>query len=73
LTHLDRFAALAARGRAARRALEAAGPDARSAALRASAAEIRARAKAILDVNAKETEAACERGQTGAFLDRLTP
>lgn len=72
MTHLDRFAALAAKGRAARRALEAAGPDARSAALLASAAEIRTRAKAILDVNAKETEAARERGQTGAFLDRLT-
>jgi glutamate-5-semialdehyde dehydrogenase len=72
VTHRDRFAALAANGRAARRALEAAGPDARSAALQAGAAHIRANACAILAINARETEAARERGQTGAFLDRLS-
>ncbi|KAA5803599.1 glutamate-5-semialdehyde dehydrogenase [Alkalicaulis satelles] len=72
MTISERFAAMAARGRAARLAVERAGPEARSAALKAGAAAIRARADAILSVNAKETQAARTRGESAAFIDRLT-
>ncbi|MCC5996029.1 MAG: glutamate-5-semialdehyde dehydrogenase [Oceanicaulis sp.] len=72
MTVAERFAAMAARGRAARQALERAGPGVRSAALSAGADAIRARADAILEINARETAAARAGGESAAFLDRLT-
>lgn len=61
-------------GKAARRAatdLATTGGEQRNAALASAAAALRANAPAILKANARDMEAARERGLTGAMLDRL--
>jgi glutamate-5-semialdehyde dehydrogenase len=65
---------LAGMGEAARRAFEvvsAATPQARTVALKAMAAAVRAHASAILAANAKDVAAARESGLSEAKLDRL--
>jgi glutamate-5-semialdehyde dehydrogenase len=57
--------------RAASAGMAKAGPMMRTAALKAMAAQIRARAPAILEANAKDMAAGREKGLTGAMLDRL--
>jgi glutamate-5-semialdehyde dehydrogenase len=57
--------------RTASAALAKAGPDRRTAALKAMAARIRAAEAAILDANAKDMAGGRDRGLTGAMLDRL--
>ena len=57
--------------RAASAAVSNAGPDARTAALKAMAAKIRATAPEILVANATDMEAARAKGISGAMLDRL--
>jgi glutamate-5-semialdehyde dehydrogenase len=62
-------------GRAARRAARAvalAPAEAKNRALRAAAAEIRARSGAILAANAQDVAEAKARGTAASFLDRLT-
>jgi glutamate-5-semialdehyde dehydrogenase len=66
---------MAALGRAAREAareLALASTDAKNAALRAGANEIRAQTAAVLAANRKDLAAAKAAGTTPAFLDRLT-
>jgi glutamate-5-semialdehyde dehydrogenase len=60
----------AARGAA--RELARAGTDAKNRALRAMAAEIRARAAALLEANRADVADAKQAGRDGAFVDRLT-
>jgi len=60
----------AARGAA--RELARAGTDAKNRALRAMAAEIRARASGLLEANRADVEGAKKAGRDGAFVDRLT-
>jgi glutamate-5-semialdehyde dehydrogenase len=57
--------------RAASAGMAKAGPMMRTAALKAMAAQIRARAPAILEANAKDMAAGRDKGLTGAMLDRL--
>jgi len=62
-------------GKAAREAareLARAGTDAKNRALRAMAAEIRARAAALLEANSADVAGAKKAGRDGAFVDRLT-
>jgi len=63
--------AMAARARAASATLAAMPSDAKRAALRAGAAEIRAAADAILAANARDMAAGEAHGLTPALLDRL--
>lgn len=58
--------------RAASREIALARPAQKNQALLAAARSIRASSSAILAANAKDVEAARERGTTGAFIDRLT-
>jgi len=64
--------ALADAARTAARALARSTPAARDAALRASAARLRRDQAAILAANARDVEEARGRGETSAFVDRLT-
>ena len=57
--------------RAASASVAKAGPDKRTAALKAMAARIRATAPAIMAANAKDMDAARTKGLSGAMLDRL--
>lgn len=57
--------------RAASAAIAKAGPEARTAALKAMAAKIRATAPQILAANAQDMDAARVKGISGAMLDRL--
>ena len=57
--------------RAASAAVAKAGPDKRTAALKAMAARIRAAAHAIMTANATDMDAARAKGLSGAMLDRL--
>ena len=63
--------AMGRRARAASAALAKAGPQARTAALRAMAAELRKAAPAILAANEIDMAAARDKGISGAMLDRL--
>lgn len=65
------IAEMAARARAAARALAAMPTAAKAQALRAAAAAIRADAPAILAANAQDMAAATANGLSGAMLDRL--
>ena len=58
--------------RAAARELARAGTDAKNHALRAMAAEIRARTAELLRANREDLERAKNEGRDGAFVDRLT-
>ena len=58
--------------RAAARELARAGTDAKNQALRAMAAEIRARAPELLEANRADVEGAHKAGRDSAFVDRLT-
>ncbi|OFZ85035.1 MAG: glutamate-5-semialdehyde dehydrogenase [Betaproteobacteria bacterium RBG_16_66_20] len=58
--------------RAAARELARAGTDAKNRALRAMAAEIRARTAELLRANREDLERAKNEGRDGAFVDRLT-
>jgi glutamate-5-semialdehyde dehydrogenase len=58
--------------RAAARALARSAPAARDGALRAAAARLRADEATILAANARDVEEARGRGETAAFVDRLT-
>lgn len=58
--------------RAAARLLATADPAATFDALTHAAKTLRARATYILAANTRDVDAACARGTTGAFLDRLT-
>ena len=58
--------------RAAQRVLALAGPEQKSQALRAMAAEVRADAAAILDANRADIAAAEARGLKPSFIDRLS-
>jgi len=58
--------------RAAARELARAGTDAKNRALRAMAAEIRARAGALIEANRADVAQARQAGRDGAFVDRLT-
>jgi len=60
------------RARTAARDLAIATAAQKNDALNAAVETIRAKASAILDANAKDLEAARDRGATNAFLDRLT-
>ena len=64
--------ALADAARAAARALARSTPDQRDRALRAAAARLRRDQAAILAANARDVEEARGRGETSAFVDRLT-
>jgi glutamate-5-semialdehyde dehydrogenase len=71
---IDVAAYMHALGRAARdaaRELARAGTDAKNRALRAMAAEIRARAADLLEANRADLEQARKEGRDGAFVDRL--
>jgi glutamate-5-semialdehyde dehydrogenase len=57
--------------RAAARELARAGTDAKNRALRAMAAEIRARAAGLLSASRNDVERARKEGRDGAFVDRL--
>jgi glutamate-5-semialdehyde dehydrogenase len=57
--------------RAASAAVAKAGPDKRTAALKAMATHIRSNAAAILAANAKDMDAARAKGISGSMLDRL--
>lgn len=70
-THARRVEQLARAGRNAQRALARMSGDARAAALREGAAELRAQAQAILAANARDMAAGEERGLSPAMLDRL--
>jgi glutamate-5-semialdehyde dehydrogenase len=63
---------LGAAARAAAREVARAGTDAKNRALRAMAAEIRARAADLLATNRADVEQARKEGRDGAFVDRLT-
>jgi glutamate-5-semialdehyde dehydrogenase len=58
--------------RAAARELARAGSDAKNRALRAMAAEIRARSAELIEANRADVAQARQAGRDGAFLDRLT-
>jgi glutamate-5-semialdehyde dehydrogenase len=58
--------------RAAARELARAGTDAKNRALRAMAAEIRARSAQLLSANRDDVERARKGGRDGAFVDRLS-
>ena len=62
---------LGARARKASSVLAKAGPEARTAALKAMAARIRENADSILEANAKDMEAGRAKDLTPALLDRL--
>ena len=62
---------LGARARKASSVLAKAGPESRTAALKAMAARIRENANAILEANAKDMEAGRAKDLTPALLDRL--
>lgn len=62
---------LARAGRSAQRRLGSMSSDAKAAALREAASELRSGRNAILEANARDVEAAEERGLTTAMLDRL--
>jgi glutamate-5-semialdehyde dehydrogenase len=73
--HPDVPALMADLGRRARRAarqVALATPERKNAALAAMAASLRARADAILAANAADLAEAAAKGQTPAFIDRLT-
>jgi glutamate-5-semialdehyde dehydrogenase len=57
--------------RAAAAQLAIAPTEAKNAALRVAARQLRAQTASILDANRRDLDAARERGTTGAFLDRL--
>jgi glutamate-5-semialdehyde dehydrogenase len=63
--------ALGRQARAAARELALAPADAKNAALRAAAAELRAQTAAIVEANERDVAAANEAGRRGSFLDRL--
>ena len=63
--------AMGASARAASHEVMKAGPEKRSAALRAMAARIRAAAPALLEANKEDMAAAAAKGISGAMLDRL--
>ena len=63
---------IGAAARAASRELALASPALKNEALTAAARSIRASVAAILEANAKDTEAARGRGTPNAFIDRLT-
>jgi len=65
------IADLGVRARAAAKALAVATTAGKAAALRAAAAQLRARATEILDANAQDMAAGQEGGLTSAMLDRL--
>ena len=58
--------------RAAARELARAGSEAKNRALRAMAAELRARSAALIEANCADVAQARRAGRDGAFLDRLT-
>jgi glutamate-5-semialdehyde dehydrogenase len=58
--------------RAASREVARAGTDTKNLALRAMAAEIRARSAGLLEANRGDTDSARKAGRDGAFVDRLT-
>src|SRR5262249_56884907 len=64
-------AVLGARARDAARELALASAEAKNAALRAAASEVRAQMAAILEANARDLQSAREGAVTAAFLDRL--
>ena len=63
---------LGAAAREAARELARAGSEAKNRALRAMAAQIRARAAELLATNRADVEQARQEGRDGAFVDRLT-
>jgi glutamate-5-semialdehyde dehydrogenase len=67
----DRMMALGRAARAGARALRLAGPDQRTAAIRAMAGAIAAQAPQILAANQKDMAAARSNGTSGPMLDRL--
>ena len=69
---MSEMAAMCAEARAGAAALQAAGADGRTRALKAMAEAIRGASGAILAANAKEVETARSKGADKAFLDRLT-
>lgn len=71
MNYMSEMARMCADARAGAAALQAAGADGRSKALRAIADSIRAATADILAANAAEVEAARGKGADKAFLDRL--
>lgn len=71
MNYMTEMARMCAEARAGAAALQAAGADGRSKALRAIADSIRAATDEILTANATEVEAARSKGADKAFLDRL--
>lgn len=71
MNYMTEMARMCAEARAGAAALQAAGADGRSKALRAIADSIRAATDEILAANATEVEAARSKGADKAFLDRL--
>ncbi len=67
----EMMAEVGRRARQAAAALAGASTEAKNAALRAMAANIRTRKKEILEANAKDVENARKAGRTDAFIDRL--
>lgn len=72
MNHSSEMARMCADARAGAAALQAAGADGRSKALRAIATSLRAATDDILAANATEVEAARSKGADKAFLDRLS-
>ncbi len=66
------MAAIGASARAASRALAAADPETKNAALKAAAAALRANTDALLAANRRDLEATAGAGHNSAFIDRLT-
>lgn len=72
MTYMTDMAKMCAEARAGAAALQAAGEEGRTRALKSMARAIRAASAEILAVNAKEVEAARAKGADKAFVDRLT-
>ena len=70
-TVADVMRALGRKARAAQRVIALASTEAKNAALTTAASELRARTRDILAANARDLDAARQRGTAGAFLDRL--
>ena len=67
----DVMRSLGRKARAAQREIALASTEAKNLALTTAANELRARTKDILAANARDLDAARQRGTAGAFLDRL--
>lgn len=72
MDYMTEMSRMCAEARAGAAALQAAGEQGRTRALKAMAGAIRAAADDILAANAKEVAAAREKGADKAFVDRLT-